>query len=768
MPTTAAFETAPRPRWVTGFDLEPHAPSADAQSPASVLLVDHQLFPKTGKHYLRHARRINSPTDRGELAQIGFDPATEHLSIHSVRIWREGTPEEVGATGAFDLVEREPRRGGDRAIAQLRLDGIQPGDVIDIAATRTAIPIVPPSPFHRVLPATFTTPVARWSVSMITRDGSPSRWQASSDIADPDLRQLKGGWTLTRWSACDLPATTPETNTPCWHLDTGAIEISEFASWTEVARNTAERWGKPQPPDALRKIADGIAIETSESDHAGRAERALAFVRAEIRDVDHGDRLPPRPTAPERVLQDRAGSPQDKALLLCQLLELLDIPALPVLVNATSRHSIGEILPTPAAFDHALVRAQVAGEEHWIDPSARRPLDSGIATSTPTCDFGFGLPLSATSNGLVPTPPTPADATLLVVRETFTIGQPGQPTSLHIERETTGADADTLRQHLAENGMKKHRQGREEQLRKTYPGARASGDWSCDEPPGTSVLTLREKFLIENFAPVGEGKTRIATFTPDSISDLFPTTPAAGRKAPWALPFPCRIRHEITFELPLALAAKSEHTEISTTAFGFNSQIDTGGERATALFRYWSKSDHVAAEHLDELREKLDAMAKATSHAIDLAPQQRRPRSQEQKPLETENSEHRVAHTEPPRVNRKTVAAVAIGAALIGWAAFGMLSRKNDTPPRRVAERSSRPLPELGSTMPAPGADEFLQKSPGLDRLGDSFDLDFAAKPDKDTTFDGSLLDQTDPEEDKPRGIQKIDDREPLDFKLRP
>jgi len=101
--------------------------------------------------------------------------------------------------------------------------------------------------------------------------------------------------------------------------------------------------------------------------------RAQGCCRSEVRATDiryFGAELgvnTHRPTAPDKVLAQRFGDCKDKVLLLISLLRRLDIPASPVLVSTSFRGGIGELLPSPLAFDHVIMRVAMPGVFFWLD-----------------------------------------------------------------------------------------------------------------------------------------------------------------------------------------------------------------------------------------------------------------------------------------------------------------------------------------------------------------------------------------------------------------
>ena len=445
---------------------------------------------------------------------------------------------------------------------------------------------------------------------------SPSCVRLQSAV-EPVSRELKGGWTLHRWLKDDLPSGSFEPNAPGWHLQGTAIEFSDFSDWSAVAMWIDTLWGKAEVPDDLKDIARGI-VKSAGADEVARADAALAFVRDEVRYLGLEDGIGSlQPCPMTDVLRRRFGDCKDKSRLLCLLLRLLKIPASPMLVNTVVGRGVEEMLPSPGAFDHVIVCTKVGGKAVWVDPT-RRSLAKSIVDLPPP-NYGHALPVSSKAKGLRAIPATPSDAALLVVKETYTIKDLKSPVALTVEQTASGFEAEHLREIIGALGKARYRDLREAEMRETYPGAKAVGDWESDLDPATLSPTSREHFEISDFVlDSGEGDHAIA-FGPTSLRGRLPGTPTDGdRQSPWALPYPCRIRHESLIHLPSPVPESDDSFGVDSETFGYKTSVKAGGDRAMAVFRYWSKSDHVSPDELATYRSDYDQISKHSAPVIPL------------------------------------------------------------------------------------------------------------------------------------------------------
>ncbi|MGI9243025.1 MAG: DUF3857 domain-containing protein, partial [Verrucomicrobiales bacterium] len=103
--------------------------------PFSILLLDRQFFLRTNACFVRHVRQINhhEAAEKLSTVNIPFAPEQEKLTVHWIRIWREGeTIEQVVELGDLEV---KPSKLPNRSAAHLRLQDLRSGDCLDIAYT---------------------------------------------------------------------------------------------------------------------------------------------------------------------------------------------------------------------------------------------------------------------------------------------------------------------------------------------------------------------------------------------------------------------------------------------------------------------------------------------------------------------------------------------------------------------------------------------------------------------------------------------------------
>jgi transglutaminase-like putative cysteine protease len=187
------------------------------------------------------------------------------------------------------------------------------------------------------------------------------------------------------WDLHDVEAVDLADGTPAWFDLYPWVQVTDFSSWGEVVR-----WAHAlfQAPEAGRGgLAEIVSRCAAEGDREARALCAIHFVQDDIRYL--GLEIGPnshQPHDPGEVLAQRFGDCKDKSLLLTVLLRELDLEARPALVSTSHGRALDDWLPTPNAFNHAIVRLDLPdgadGAPIFID--ATHSLQRGrLATMAP-------------------------------------------------------------------------------------------------------------------------------------------------------------------------------------------------------------------------------------------------------------------------------------------------------------------------------------------------------------------------------------------------
>ena len=402
-------QRGPVPAWVTRS--EPMAVPADAAGMVFIRQNDQLLHldDKGQVGYQGFRIRILHPNalQLGNLT-IAWNPAAGTPVVHAVKIHRGGSVTDVLASSDFEVLRREDQLEAARLdgnlTAVLRVPDLRVGDELEFAATiRDNDPTLGPSSAGLLALPAETAP-GRFRLGINWTAGQEPKLKLSPDFA-PAAKRSGNGITIS----LDNPASAvlPK-DAPARYRWARVLEYSDFADWPAVSRQFAPLFAaasKLAPTSPVREEAKRIAA--AHPNQAGRIAAALKLVQQDVRYVYVGlEGGNYRPATADETWARRYGDCKGKTALLLALLGELGIEAEAVLANNAGGGDGTDLrLPSPALFDHVLVRAKVDGRTLWLDgtlPTAATP------STEPALPYRWVLPLSAAGQPLQAIPWQPA------------------------------------------------------------------------------------------------------------------------------------------------------------------------------------------------------------------------------------------------------------------------------------------------------------------------------------------------------------------------
>ena len=397
---------APEAAWIEPVDLT----TLDLKKDAAQLVFDTQYRMEDGvvTGYQDVVTRIDNPdmlTQSGTIS-LTWLPDKGDLTVHRVEILRDGEKIDlIGGKDVFEVIRREQgleqRLLDGQLTATLAVPGLKIGDVLRIShSTTTAdqalgeemqvIQYLPQKPWQ----------AAQSRIRVSWPESQPMYWGAE-DIAKLPQPTLADGY---RTLSIDLPiAKLPEMpgDAPSRFNRYPFLRVGTFENWTELSKAFAPHYSeaaKVEDGGEVAKLAARIMRETT--DPLDRTARALRIVQDDVsyllNGLEGGNYMPQEAS---ETWDLRYGDCKAKSVLLTALLREMKIDATPVLVSSRGGDAVPELLPIPAAFDHMIVRANIAGSDYWLDGTNTASRLSNIGDVPP---FFYALPLTAGGSDLVP------------------------------------------------------------------------------------------------------------------------------------------------------------------------------------------------------------------------------------------------------------------------------------------------------------------------------------------------------------------------------
>jgi hypothetical protein len=404
---------APPAAWVKPLPI-PKAVTAAEAGPTKTLLFSDQtrLSAEVDEYAYEVATQALSPQGLANLGnlQLTWDPATETLVIHHLRILRGGQSIDLLAGGRkFAVIQRETNL--DQAMLDGRLtatfqpEGLQVGDVLDLAYTlQQRDPALKGYSTHYAS-LRHAGVAGRVYFRTLWPSALPVHWKVTEGLKPP-VTATSGGMTEVTVDEHDVETPKAPVGAPARFSDLGSIAFSQYRDWAEFSGLFAPLYDKAAVLKAGSPLkAEAAKIAAASHDPKARALAALRLTQDQVRYVflgmNDGGLVP---ADADLTWSRRFGDCKGKTVLLVALLRELGIDAEPALVSTSGGDGMDAHLPAAGWFDHAIVRARIAGKTYWLDGtrSGDRNLDSLIVPA-----WSWGLPLAAGGVALEKLAPAP-------------------------------------------------------------------------------------------------------------------------------------------------------------------------------------------------------------------------------------------------------------------------------------------------------------------------------------------------------------------------
>jgi hypothetical protein len=560
VPAFAANQPAygPPPAWVDVAAIPP--PPSDEGAPAvQVLLDDHQarLDPTGDTFYSRRVIRILKPEGLTGVKSISvvWNPDTESVTFHTVKIIRDGKTIDLLEDPKAMLVLRreanlEQASLDGRITASRQIDGLQTGDILDFAVTRThADPVLQGHSFDAER-LNFAGVVGRYRAVVSWPKGETLQWKTTPGFGDPTVGAKDGRTVLTLDQTNALAPKAP-VGAPLRFRRVGQLQATSFQSWNEISKLMAPLYAKASQVSATSPIkaeADAIAARTK--DPKERALAALQLVEDKTRyfflGMGEGGYVPANA---DDTWTRRFGDCKAKTALLLALLKNLGLDAEPVLVSLGGGDGINELPPSLAAFNHVLVRVKVKDQSYWLDGT--RTGDRNAQAMLPP-QHKWGLPVRAQGAALEaivePQINVPTVDTLLRLDASKGLDAKA---AAHITVTFSGVFANSARATLARTPKADFERTFRQQFSNVAGGLDIDQVSWRDDPAGdlfTIELTGTNDMNWRKNQDLGMLEYKVGT---GAAPGPFPKRePGPNRDAPFAVPYPAFTRSRTEIVLP--------------------------------------------------------------------------------------------------------------------------------------------------------------------------------------------------------------------------
>lgn len=581
---------APMPAWIEKITT---LPTTQRKHPVVLLLADTQyLATAQPSIHVHRAWQINDASGLSQFSQypIGFQANYQQLQLNLLQIRRNGQILDQTKTAKIRFLQRESglEQGmyNGEVTASILIEDLRVGDTLEMAYTWDGDNPVFKGRHSEFAGWDHALPIERRRVIHNHPVDRPIQWRVLGDLTNsipaPD-ESVTGGMRKLRWEERSLTPIQLDPFVPNSFFAARTLQFSDYRNWEDVA-NWAVQMFEPQeaPTGELLQVVEHLrTLPTVEQ----RVSAALSWVQSEIRyfSVSLGESSH-HPHAPHETLTRRYGDCKDKSFLLIEMLRALGVPAQPVLVSSRTRTLPAKLLPSPHAFDHAIVRVQIGERTYFLDPTLRGQAGR-LDRMGQAHEGALVLVAQPGSNALTTiTSPNHAEITRDELREAIKLPKFGGEGTLEARSTWTGLNAEYMRSAIAQIPRDQLEKALMEPYENRYPGISRAGDSVIQDDTENNVLIVTSKFRIPNLAIASDGDWGIR-FGASNMRGSLRTPPSATRSQPLAMPsLPRTMLYDLELEFPPEVSVITDPmtSKVSDPAFDFAVSYTFRGNRATA------------------------------------------------------------------------------------------------------------------------------------------------------------------------------------------
>ena len=502
--TEAKVRCVPPPGWVKYQEyFVPDTAVGDAYVDNGVrrLLYDSQInLESTGfANYLRTVQSINSRAGAEKAAHfaVEFDPTYQRIEVHAIRVVRGDGQIDHAKAASFQLLRRETRLEklalDGRLTASLLISDLRIDDVLDVAITIRS--------HHPILGGNYAgwiafNSTAPWHETRhrLLRRSERALFQKPFNRPPEGVVCSAHGACEMSWSLAAQERIQVEDLSPPWQILAPAIQLTEFRSWGQIALLFCPYYIDSELPSDLAAEVDRLEHEFP--DVADRVAEWLRFVQRQLRyfaqTLGEGGIVP---RSIDVIWMSRFGDCKDAARLFVAGARRMGADACAALVSTTHGLAIGELLPSPAVFNHCIVRVRLNNKTHWLDPTMSR--QEGRLDVIYQPHAGWALPL--TPDSTLERLPDNEPVHYRHTEGELKIGSKvGDPAALTFRVDLYSFAADALRHRIENEGHSKYSEQVLTELRTTWPDLVETAPLSFMDERADNRLTAVFSYEIRN------------------------------------------------------------------------------------------------------------------------------------------------------------------------------------------------------------------------------------------------------------------------------
>lgn len=628
---------APVADWVKTRNIPNLDPARASQVADGVeyLLVDRQTRKIDGGHQqfyrrVKHAAKRAGLENVGELA-VNYDPALEDVTFHYVRILRGDQVIDLSDTITFETIRRETKLSSGILDGALTLHtflyGLRVGDTLDVAYSINRRPAIGAAYLLERHSLQYGVFVYRYAVRALWPSDQKVRWRVSGldwetdPSADAVDVSVANGWTeIEMLRDAVAPAGDQETDLPDHFNPYGMLEFSSLTGWGDVVSELETAYAPAPLADTL--VAEVTRILDQHADEDARVTAAFRYVQDNIRYV--GIELGAGGWYPRTPIQASAlgyGDCKDKALLLVSMLARMGINADVALVHLDNGLALDRVLPSPFAFNHAIVRVHGTAGSYWLDPTDSQ--QGGVGPAIRVSDFGFALPVTPGVTDLVPVVQAEPEKPLHEVSERFVFAPDGAGATLFTTDIQRGDFADRRRYRLETKPLAEISEVYFEYYEADFPGLTMTGDITVRDDLDANEIAYEFQFELNAKALADPEVSKKIGLDPYAVrGEMNEMDTVEARLQPFTTSHPVYSKHTVTLVSTPRRIGTPREANVVTPYLDYSRKTQGDGVSAPFVLE-WNIRSKMAVVPADQLRPYANALRevdKTDYRSINLRP----------------------------------------------------------------------------------------------------------------------------------------------------
>jgi lipoprotein NlpI/transglutaminase-like putative cysteine protease len=606
--SAAAFTIARTPAWVQPLAYDASIPVPAA--PYQFLFTEQQIRVQDGgsTRYQHTLRQINdtSALQQGGQIEIDFDPSYQRLVFHKIEILRGTLRIDKLDAKKIRLLQREQQLERQmidgRITASIVLDDLRAGDRVEWSASLIGDnPVFGGRFVASDWDAYSNAPIGVWRMRVLapaardirTRVGDPATTTVTSSVHD--------GVRETIFKRVSVPQAQSDDHLPPAEYLKWQVDLSEYADWKDVAAWAAQLFARAMQssPAVDAQVA---ALKAKAADRDALLRATLDFVQRDIRYFGSESH---QPATADTVLHQRFGDCKDKVALLAELLARMGFEATPVIVSAQYQDATSQRLPSPLAFDHAIVRVIVDGKPVFLD--ATRSQQTGTVAARESRDLGLGLLARDGVDALTPLP-SGRDTVRTETIDTFSFPKLNEEGSMTSVTTLHGEPAEWFRLLQASQPQADIDRAVSAEIVRAYPSLTISGPIEFETATEDNTVKITSHFRTGDFWTLPEQRWLVGRYALFGLAVPLRLPDQATRTQPYRIASPGRYLHHtsVVFGEPFPGAPVSTHIDETNDVFDLHVRFEAQSPREDAYGELRLLADTVAPADWQAHRDKLN------------------------------------------------------------------------------------------------------------------------------------------------------------------